>query len=170
MSGEHLYLLALGSNQRHHRLGDPRALLASALAMVSSGAIEVVARSKVVATRPLGPSQRVYANAAAIVRGPQPPDEMLALLQQIEKSHGRTRIGQRWRARTLDLDIILWSGGRWRTSDLTIPHPLFRERRFVLGPAASIAPDWRDPVTALTLRQLHARLTRPQVLPRGTAR
>jgi 2-amino-4-hydroxy-6-hydroxymethyldihydropteridine diphosphokinase len=41
-----------------------------------------------------------------------------------------------------------------------IPHPAFRQRRFVLAPLVEIAPDWRDPVTHLTARQLLARLDR----------
>ena len=60
----------------------------------------------------------------------------------------------------------LWSGGPYVDRSLTIPHPLFRERDFVLGPASAIAPHWRDPVTGLTLRQLHARLTRKGPLRR----
>ena len=62
----------------------------------------------------------------------------------------------------LDLDVILWSGGPYAEPGLTIPHPLFRIRDFVLAPAAHVAADWRDPVTGLTVRQLHARLTRPR--------
>jgi 2-amino-4-hydroxy-6-hydroxymethyldihydropteridine diphosphokinase len=58
----------------------------------------------------------------------------------------------------LDLDIVLWSGGAWASPGLTIPHPRFRTRQFVLGPAASIAPTWRDPLSGLTLRQLAYRL------------
>jgi 2-amino-4-hydroxy-6-hydroxymethyldihydropteridine diphosphokinase len=57
----------------------------------------------------------------------------------------------------LDLDIVLWSGGAWSSPDLTVPHIAFRERGFVLDPAAAIAPAWRDPVSGLTLRQLAAR-------------
>ncbi len=49
--------------------------------------------------------------------------------------------------------------------DLIVPHVSFRERGFVLHPAAALAPDWRDPVGGLTLRQLRARLTRPRPLP-----
>ncbi|MFZ1477725.1 MAG: 2-amino-4-hydroxy-6-hydroxymethyldihydropteridine diphosphokinase, partial [Sphingorhabdus sp.] len=47
-----------------------------------------------------------------------------------------------------------------------VPHTAFRERRFVLCPAAEIAGDWRDPLTGLTLHQLTARLTRSRAIPR----
>jgi 2-amino-4-hydroxy-6-hydroxymethyldihydropteridine diphosphokinase len=71
----------------------------------------------------------------------------------------------------LDCDIVLWSGGVWRsggrTMPLAIPHPAFAIRAFVLTPALAIAPGWRDPVSGLTLAHLHARLTRRRPLPRG---
>ena len=69
----------------------------------------------------------------------------------------RERRGQRWGSRTLDLNIVLWGGGSWASKALSIPHPLFRGRHFVLRPAAQVAPTWRDPVTGLTLRQLAGR-------------
>ena len=94
------------------------------------------------------------------------PPDLLDVLQSVEADFGRRRRGARWRARPLDLDIILWSGGAWASPDLTIPHPLFRERDFVIGPAAQIAPQWRDPVTGLTLRQLAARQRKPGATPR----
>lgn len=118
---------------------------------------KVEAASAAVASAPMGPSLRRYANAAAIIAGNLPPPKALASLQDVEARFGRERRGQRWRARVLDLDIVLWSGGAYFALDLTIPHPLFRTRGFVLGPAAAIAPRWRDPVTRLTLRQLAAR-------------
>ena len=159
-----LYLVALGSNQRHGRLGDPRAIVAAALdALTNTG--EVLAASPIVASAPVGPSQRRYANAVAMVRSDLRPDALLAALQQIERNFGRRRRGQRWRARSLDLDIVLWSGGIWGSDELLIPHPMFRRREFVLGPAARIAPSWRDPVTGLTLAQLHARLTHKRATP-----
>ena len=94
------------------------------------------------------------------------PEELLALLKRIERRFGRRAGGQRWTSRVLDLDIVLWGGGAYHAPDLTIPHPLFRERAFVLRPAARIAPDWRDPITGLTIRQLTARLTAPRPLSR----
>ncbi len=162
----HLYLLALGSNQRHPQFGRPRDVLEVALDLMAPDVGEVLARSPVITSAPVGPSQRQYANGAAVVASKWAPCDMLVALQAVEQAMGRKRMGQRWRSRTLDLDIILWSGGIVAEQDLQIPHPRFRERTFVLGPAAAIAPDWRDPVTGLTVKQLHARLTRKRPVPR----
>ena len=153
----HSYLIALGSNMRSARYGAPRKVLATALELIAFTGVEVTSVSPVIRSRPVGPSQREYANAAAVLRCPLTPLALLGMLQGIEHLVGRTRRGQRWRARVLDLDIILWSGGVYTADELTIPHPEFRERDFVLGPAKRIAPDWRDPVTGLTVRQLASR-------------
>lgn len=162
----HTYLLALGSNMRVAGVGRPRAVLAAALAALPREGVSVAAASPIIASAPLGPSARRYANAAALIETVLGPRELLDLLKRIEAGFGRRALGERWRARPLDIDIVLWSGGTWADAALTIPHPRFRERRFVVAPAAAIAPDWRDPVTGLTLRRLHARLTRSRPLPR----
>ena len=117
-------------------------------------------------TAPVGPSQRRYANAAALIETRRKPEKLLKLFKRIERKFGRRGGGQRWSARVLDLDIVLWGGGAYAAPGLTIPHPSFRERTFVLGPAAAIAPRWRDPITGLTLRQLTARLTARRPLSR----
>ena len=67
----------------------------------------------------------------------------------------------------LGLGVVLWQGGGWASPGLTIPHPEFRQRAFVLGPARQIAGKSRDPLTGLSLTQLHARLTKPRPLPIG---
>ena len=123
------------------------------------------AAAPVVLTDPVGPSLRRYANSAAVVEARLDPAEMLALAKRIECEFGRRTGGQRWTSRVLDVDLVLWSGGCFAEPGLTIPHPLFRERMFVLAPALAIAAEWRDPVTRLTLRQLHARLARRDQLP-----
>ncbi|MBX7539567.1 2-amino-4-hydroxy-6-hydroxymethyldihydropteridine diphosphokinase [Qipengyuania sphaerica] len=153
----HRYVIALGSNMRVGSIGGPRQVLAAALAAMREGGIEVVACSRIRTSRPLGPSLRLYANSAALAETRFPPEEMLAALQDLEARFGRKRRGARWRSRPLDLDIVLWSGGMWHSPRLVIPHPLFRDREFVTGPAAEIAPHWRDPATGLTLRQIAAR-------------
>lgn len=154
------YLIALGSNKRHHRHGRPRAVLAAASASLTALGVQIVAVSPTIRSTPLGPSRRAYANGVALIDCALPPEDLLALLKQIEAAFGRKAGGQRWSPRVLDLDIVLWSGGAWASDGLTIPHPAFRARRFVLDPAVAVAPRWRDPVTGLTLRQLAARLSR----------
>ncbi len=159
----HHYLIALGSNQRHVRFGRPRDVLRSALEMIAMSGCLVEAVSPFITSRPIGPSQREYANGTAVIRSALAPQAMLAMLQDVELRHGRERRGRRWQARTLDLDIILWSGGIVADAQLSIPHKHFCERAFVLGPASAIARRWRDPLTGLTLGQLHARLTKPAI-------
>lgn len=160
------YIIALGSNVRHPRHGLPPAVLRAALAAMADEGLKIDAASPIIASAPLGPSRRRYANAAVRIATSLGPPALLALLKQIETRFGRVRRGARWGARTLDLDVVLWSGGLWRSAALTIPHPAFRERPFVLGPTSAIAPQWRDPGTGCTIRHLHARLTRQVPAPR----
>ncbi len=156
------YLIALGSNRRHHRFGDPRQVLRAALAALEARGIAVLRAAPVITSAPIGPSLRRYANSAALVDTMLAPDDLLGVLKAIERAFGRTRGGQRWSSRVLDLDIVLWAGGAWSSPGLIVPHVAFRERDFVLRPAAQIAPRWRDPLSGCSLRQLAARLTRDQ--------
>jgi 2-amino-4-hydroxy-6-hydroxymethyldihydropteridine diphosphokinase len=137
-------------------------VLAAALERLGDHGVKVREAAPVLLTDPIGPSLRRYVNSAAVVEAPLDPPALLALLKRVERDFGRRAGGQRWTSRVLDLDVILWSGGAYAEPGLTIPHPLFRTRDFVLAPAAHVAPAWRDPLTGLTIRQLHARLTRPR--------
>lgn len=157
------YAIAIGSNRRG-RHGAPVAEVCAAIAAIGG----VVAAAPVIASAPIGPSIRRFANGAVLIATDEPPPALLARLKAIEQAFGRRR-GRRWGARVIDLDIILWSGGRWRTRALSVPHARYRERDFVLRPILAIAPEWRDPATGHTMRQLHARLTRPRPLPRSRA-
>ena len=89
-----------------------------------------------------GGAGRDFANAVALVESGSSPPEMLDRLKQIEREFGRRR-GRRWGPRVLDLDVLLWSGGRFRSRRLTVPHPQLEKRGFVLQPLAAIAPGWR---------------------------
>jgi len=126
-------------------------------------------RSPVIASAPIGPAQRRFANAVAALETELSPPDLLGELKALETAFGRRR-GQAWGDRVLDLDIVLWSGGVWHSRSLRIPHRGLAERGFVLGPAAAIAPGWRTPGSGLTLRQLQARLTRPRTLLRDRTR
>ncbi len=154
------YLIALGSNQRHVRHGAPEAVLRAACTALDQAGIRIEQTGPIVRSAPIGPSLRRYANGVVVVKSRLDPPALLAALKRIERQFGRRARGQRWSSRVLDLDVVLWTGGCWADPELTVPHPLFRQRRFVLDPALPIAGHWRDPVSNLTLRQLAARLNR----------
>jgi 2-amino-4-hydroxy-6-hydroxymethyldihydropteridine diphosphokinase len=163
-----LYLVALGSNRRHALYGAPEGVVRAAMEELAAFGT-VLARSPVIASAAMGAAQRRFANAALVLDSELSPPALLAALKRTEREYGRRR-GQRWGDRVLDCDIILWSGGAWRSGSrstgLVIPHPEFRRRAFVLAPALAIAPAWRDPESGLTIAQAHARLTRCRPLPR----
>jgi 2-amino-4-hydroxy-6-hydroxymethyldihydropteridine diphosphokinase len=110
-----------------------------------------------------GGAGRDFANAVALVESRLDPPEMLSKLKSIERRFGR-RAGKRWGPRVLDLDIVLWSGGKFRSRRLSIPHPQLARRSFVLSPLAAIAPAWRVQ-SALSVRHLAHRLAHRA--PRG---
>ncbi len=85
------------------------------------------------------------------------PRALLDALLQIERECGRTR-PRPGAARTLDLDLILYGGSTISESGLEVPHPRFRERRFVLEPLAEVAGEWVDPVTGRSVSALLRRL------------
>jgi 2-amino-4-hydroxy-6-hydroxymethyldihydropteridine diphosphokinase len=147
--------LGLGAN-----LGDCRASVEAALAALRSHPrIRVLAVSSFIDTEPVGgpPGQPVYLNGAARIETDLEPAALLAELKRLERALGR-REGPRWGPRPIDLDILLYDDLVLDTPDLIIPHLGLRERRFVLAPLKEIAPDVRDPVTGLTMRELLARL------------
>ena len=159
------YLVAIGSNMRVPGIGPPRAVLRRALETLDGAGARLIAASPVIDSVPVGPSPRRFANAAGVFETAKLPEAFLDTLQALEVRFGRRRLGQRWQARPLDLDIVLWSGGEFTSRRLVVPHPLWRSRPFVTGPAARVAANWRDPATGLTVARIHARLTRPRPTP-----
>jgi 2-amino-4-hydroxy-6-hydroxymethyldihydropteridine diphosphokinase len=90
---------------------------------------------------PLGPAaQPDYLNAVAALATRLDPYALLDELQAIERARGRTRAGERWQARTLDLDLLLYAGRCLDTPRLQLPHPGVHLRAFVIHPLAEIAP------------------------------
>jgi len=136
------YAIALGSNRRHGRHGPPERVIRAAVGALAASGLRMVAVSPVRRTPALGPAGRAFANAAVLVDTRFDPPALLALLKATEAAFGRRR-GRRWGPRVLDLDILLWSGGRWRARGLIVPHAALEERDFVLRPLVAIAPDWR---------------------------
>jgi 2-amino-4-hydroxy-6-hydroxymethyldihydropteridine diphosphokinase len=150
-------LIGLGSN-----LGDRKANLDAAVtALAETPGIEVAAVSSYHETTPVGGpgSQGAYLNAALTLETSLSPSALLAILQEVENRHGRVREA-RWDKRTLDLDLILLGPNILETPHLTVPHPRFAIRRFVLAPSIEVAPTFIDPITGKTIDQLLTRLSR----------
>ncbi|HYE36604.1 2-amino-4-hydroxy-6-hydroxymethyldihydropteridine diphosphokinase [Methylocaldum sp.] len=130
--------IGLGAN-----LGDPiEAIKSARLAINNVAGIRELAFSSLYRSTPLGPAdQPDYVNAVMSVETTLRPLELLRELQAIETAHGRVRKGERWGARTLDLDLLLYGRERIVSEVLTVPHPGIADREFVLYPLGEIAPD-----------------------------
>jgi len=153
----HLYAIAIGSNRPHGRHGRPPQVVAAAITRLDRD-FGLFDASVILLNKADGGAGRDFANAVALVESALPPPDMLGALKAIERDFGR-RSGRRWGSRVLDLDIIAWSGGAWRSRGLTVPHPSAAERSFVILPLAAIAPGWRLK-NGLTARHLAHRLAR----------
>jgi 2-amino-4-hydroxy-6-hydroxymethyldihydropteridine diphosphokinase len=161
-STTHLYAIAIGSNRPHGRYGRPAGVVEAAIARLDQD-FGLFDASPIILNAAHGGAGRDFANAVALVESELQPPAMLGRLKGMEREFGRRR-GKRWGPRVLDLDVALWSGGKWRSRRLTVPHRQLGKRSFVLNPLAAIAPNWRveGPLTA---RHLAHRLARRA--PRG---
>lgn len=144
--------IALGSN-----LGDRASHLAFAVARLTA-LLDSLTVSAWHDTAPVGvgPQPR-FLNGAAVGETRLSPRALLEELLAIERARGRQR-PQPGAARTLDLDLILYGAEVVNEPGLVVPHPRFRERRFVLAPLVEIAPTLIDPVTGRTVAQLLEKL------------
>lgn len=143
-------------------MGDRQAYLLEATKRIAVQCGPVLASAPVFTTAPEGGvAEHEFLNSALICETHLTPEAFLAQLHSIEAACGRER-ERRWDNRTLDLDVILWQRNgvslKLKSENLTIPHPRFHARLFVLAPAAAIAGDWLDPITGKTVKQLHDEL------------
>ncbi|MCU1381387.1 MAG: folK [Acidobacteria bacterium] len=143
--------IALGSN-----VGDRRGHLDHAVSALRAFLVNL-AVSRYYDTVPVGASgpQAMYLNAAVVGDSSLAPRVLLDALLAIEHERGRERPYVN-APRTLDLDLILVGDAVVEEPGLSLPHPRFRERRFVLEPLAAVAPDLRDPVSGKTVAELLA--------------
>lgn len=144
--------IAMGAN-----LGDREAYLAGALRAIGELPDTFVVRcSTIIQTDPVGPpGQGPYLNAVAHVRTSLAPRELLGELLAIESRFGRDRTSEeRWGARTLDLDVLIYADRLVDEPGLCIPHPRMHERAFVLIPLAEIAPELEIPGRKETPREM----------------
>ena len=141
--------ISLGSN-----LGDRRAHLEYAIHALQLDLTDIQV-SSLVETNPVdvGPEHGPYLNAVAVGHTQLPARLLLERLLEIEEERGRAR-PYPMAPRTLDLDLILYGEDIIEEDGLVVPHPRFRQREFVLGPLADVAPNMVDPVTGRTIADL----------------
>ncbi len=139
-----LAYVGLGSN-----LGDRRAVLESALATLAPRRV-----SRPLETAPWGrEDQPPFLNAVAELDTDLEPADLLRLLLDLERRHGRVR-AEPWGPRTLDLDLLLHGDRIVRLPELVVPHPRLAERRFVLDGLAELCPDLVVPGLGRRVREL----------------
>ena len=144
--------LGLGSN-----LGDREGNLRRAVELLPSYGVTVVELSPVYDTAPVDtpPGSGRFFNAVCRVETALPPQTLLRAVKGLESALGRLS-GRRNAPRTIDIDILLYGDEVVDTPEVTIPHPRFASRAFVLTPLADIAPDAVHPVLGVSVRELLA--------------
>jgi len=150
--------LALGSN-----LGDRAGHLQRAVRELNSEELRIERISPVYETAPQGfQNQRWFLNLVVEAKTSLLPMRLLSRCQKIEKLLGRRRLILNG-PRTIDIDIVLFGSSIIHTDRLEIPHPRYRDRRFVLLPLSDLAPDLRDPLTRETVRKMAAKTAGQQM-------
>ncbi|WFE85412.1 2-amino-4-hydroxy-6-hydroxymethyldihydropteridine diphosphokinase [Parabacteroides chongii] len=143
--------LALGTN-----IGNKRRNMITAAALLAERVGDVLALSGFYETEPWGfQSENTFLNAALRLETSLSPLELLKATQQIEVEMGRTQKSNgTYHDRIIDIDILLYDDLILQTPELTLPHPLMQDRRFVMEPLLEIAPNVVHPVFKKTIVSL----------------
>lgn len=144
--------LALGSN-----VGDAEDHIKTAIKLLNEQ-LHGIRRAPLYRSKAVGyTDQADFVNTALACETGLEPAELLAFIKSVEERTGRVQ-RFRWGPREIDVDLILYDDLQQQTDKLTIPHPAFRERDFVLQPLVDLDPDLVDPVSEQTVQQLLDRL------------
>lgn len=131
--------LSLGTN-----MGDRPKNLSQAMELIAREVGTVVAASDVIETEPWGfDSGNAFLNMVAKVETELEPIDALHVTQDIEKRLGRSEksVNGVYHDRIIDIDLLMYDNLIMNTPQLTLPHPLMRQRPFVMEPLSQIAPE-----------------------------
>lgn len=141
--------IALGSN-----LGDRLQIIRNAGRFLTELSDSRILKASIWESEPVGGAKYPFLNTTARISTRLSPVELLKTLKEYEIESGREKESERWAPRILDLDIIRYGLQVINREELTIPHPEFRNRLFVLLPMRETDPEWLDPVTGSSLSNL----------------
>ena len=146
----HIIYLLLGSN-----LGDRKKQMDEALDLIAEMIGEVTKRSSFYETEPWGfSSEEFFLNIAMQTLTSLSPEEVMRKIDEIEKRFGRERSDSGYSSRTMDIDILFYDDLVLDQEILKIPHPMLKDRRFVLVPLNEIAHELIHPVFLKTIGEL----------------
>ena len=158
-----MILIGIGANLPSPKHGAPGATCGAALAALEQAALTIAARSRWYKSAPVPASdQPWFVNGVVRVKTTLDPTKLMTLLLRTEEAFGRRR-GEKNAPRVIDLDLLAYGE---MVVDLepiepgagigavTVPHPRLHERAFVLLPLRDVAPDWRHPVSGLSVDTL----------------
>jgi 2-amino-4-hydroxy-6-hydroxymethyldihydropteridine diphosphokinase len=150
---KHTAFIALGANLGHREKNVSAALNS----LQATREIDVIKVSAIYETQPVGgpEGQDPFLNAVAQIETTLTARRLMTVCSKIEASLGRRRSNEvHWGPRIIDLDILFFDQEIHSSPEMTIPHPLLHERRFVMEPLVEIAPDWVHPALDQTARQI----------------
>jgi|SRR6185312_12051562 len=142
--------LSLGSNR-----GNRSANLERAITLLSEWAGDVATVSSVYETPPWQMTDKTnFFNQVLLLETAFDPAQLIDTIILVETMMGRKRTGIKYEPRIIDIDILFYNDAQINTEELTIPHPLIAQRRFVLEPLTEIAPGFMHPLLKKTVTQL----------------
>jgi 2-amino-4-hydroxy-6-hydroxymethyldihydropteridine diphosphokinase len=142
-------VIAIGTN-----LGDKPDNLRNAILFFDENQIPIKAKSAIYETEPIGTATETFLNAAVLIETDLEPAFLLEKLKSFEEKTGRDLNAPRWSNRLIDFDIITYNEKMIVEDALTIPHPEYQNRHFVLYPMLDILPDWKDPSSEKSIPEM----------------
>lgn len=147
---QHQVILSLGSNQ-----GDRLAAISSCIDLIHNEVAVVVKVSKLYETPAWGFDSEVFFNCAILIHTSKSAQKILSQVLKVEKKLGRVRKNEPgYQARIIDIDIISFDEEIIATENLTIPHALLQNRRFVLQPMLDLGLHWEHPIYKKSISEL----------------
>ena len=134
-------IIAVGSN-----MGDRLSYIQKAGEFLESLSEDKIKKSSIWESEPIGGAKYTFLNCAAKIFTSLEPKVLLKRVKDFEKSCGREENPVRWGPRVIDLDLIAFGDLVIQEEDLIIPHPEYKNRRFVLLPLQEVDRNWKDPV------------------------